>query len=80
MKYANPVQKCIWSGVLLRCFTYPSVLIPLRPVIFRIKFDTVKQGWSIIYMGNIGGSRISGKGVYIYKGVGVHFAEFISFF
>ena len=27
-----------------------------------------------------GGSRISGKGVHMYKGVGVGFADFISFF
>ena len=27
-----------------------------------------------------GGSRISGKGVHMYKGVGVRFADFISFF
>ena len=27
-----------------------------------------------------GGSRISGKGVRMYKGMGVHFADFISFF
>ena len=27
-----------------------------------------------------GGSKISGKGVYMFKGVGVHFAGFISFF
>ena len=27
-----------------------------------------------------GGSRISGKGVHIHKGVRVHFADFISFF
>ena len=27
-----------------------------------------------------GGSRISGKGVHIYKGLGVRFADFISFF
>ena len=27
-----------------------------------------------------GGSRVSGKGVRIYKGVGVRFADFISFF
>ena len=27
-----------------------------------------------------GGSRVSGKGVHIYKDVGVCFAEFISFF
>ena len=27
-----------------------------------------------------GGSRISGKGVHIYKGMGVRFASFISFF
>ena len=27
-----------------------------------------------------GGARISGKGVYIYKGVGVRLADFISFF
>ena len=27
-----------------------------------------------------GGSRISGNGAHIYKGVGVHFADFISFF
>ena len=27
-----------------------------------------------------GGSRISGKGVRMYKGVGVRFADFISFF
>ena len=26
-----------------------------------------------------GGSRISGKGVHMYKGVGVHFANLISF-
>ena len=31
-------------------------------------------------MGTRGGSRISGKGVYMYKGVGVRFADFISFF
>ena len=29
---------------------------------------------------NRGGSRISGKGVHMYKGVGVGFADFISFF
>ena len=28
----------------------------------------------------MGGSRISGKGVHMYKGVGVRFADFISFF
>ena len=27
-----------------------------------------------------GGSRFTGKGVHMYKGVGVHFADFISFF
>ena len=27
-----------------------------------------------------GGSRISGKGVHMFKGVGVHYADFISFF
>ena len=27
-----------------------------------------------------GGSRISGKGVHMYKGVGVRLADFISFF
>ena len=29
---------------------------------------------------NRGGFRISGKGVHMYKGVGVRFADFISFF
>ena len=29
---------------------------------------------------NRGGSRISGKGVHMYKGEGVRFADFISFF
>ena len=29
---------------------------------------------------NRGGSRISGKGVHMYKGVGAHFADFISFY
>ena len=29
---------------------------------------------------SMGGARISGKGVHMYKGVGVRFAEFISFF
>ena len=27
-----------------------------------------------------GGSRISGKGVHMFKGVGVHFADLISFY
>ena len=27
-----------------------------------------------------GGSRVSGKGVHMYKGVGVRFADFLSFF
>ena len=28
---------------------------------------------------HMGGSRISGKGVHMYKGLGVHFVDFISF-
>ena len=43
-------------------------------------------GWSAVcdrgisqsYSGD--GSRISGKGVLMYKSVGIHFADFISFF
>ena len=32
------------------------------------------------YIMQRGGSRISGKGVHTYKGVGVRFTDFISFF
>ena len=45
----------------------------------------ISKGHSLLYFhkaltGCSGGSRISGKRVYIYKGVGVRFADFLSFF
>ena len=39
-------------------------------------FWGLSQNWTTFR----GGTRISGKGVHVYKDVGVRFADFISFF
>ena len=50
-----------------------------KKIVLWITLDTLlRQDYTFII--SSGGSRISGKEVYIYKGSGVRFADFISFF
>ena len=55
------------------------ITILLLEMVITSPVKSLQMSNLILEIGRGGGSRISGKGVHVYKDVAVHFTDFISF-
>ena len=75
-EFRNVAYFSVWE-LLGKYIDDGTVLVNMRQV---ISFSNTCAARCIVFLLNMGGSRISGKGVRMYKGMGVRFGDFISFF